>query len=92
MLRPRYAPPTRKKLAGPLLEYIYDEITEASASVLAEKNVTLIQDRWSDIHNSPIIAPSLHTGEKSYFVSSVDTGTDKKTPTYCASLAIEASE
>ena len=63
MLRPGYAPPTRKKLAGQLLEYIYDEITEASASVLEEKNVTLILDGWSDIHNSPIIAHSVHTGK-----------------------------
>ena len=63
MLRPGYAPPTRNKLAGQLLEYIYDEITEASASVLEEKNVTLILDGWSDIHNSPIIAHSVHTGK-----------------------------
>ena len=39
-----------------------------------------------------VIAHSVHTGGKSYFVNSVDTGTNKKTATYCASLAIEATE
>ena len=92
MLRPGYAPPTRKKLAGPLLDQIYNEVTEAAASVLKGKNVTLVQDGWSDIHNSPVIAHSVHTEEKSYFVNSVDTGTNRKTATYWASLAIEATE
>ena len=39
-----------------------------------------------------IIAHSLHTGQKSSFLNSVDTGTNKKTATYCASLATKASE
>ena len=67
-------------------------MTEAAASVLKEKDATLVQDGWSDIHNSPVIAHSVHTGEKSYFVNSVDTGTNKKTATYCATLAVEATK
>ena len=42
------------------------------------------------IYITPVIAHSVHTGKK-YFVDSVDTGTNKKTATYCASLAIEAT-
>ena len=92
ILRPGYAPPTRKRIACRLLDKVFDEQTQATASVLEGNNVTLIQDGWSDVHNSPVIAHSLHTGQKSFFLNSVDTGTNKKTATYCASLATKASE
>ena len=32
----------------------------------------LVQDGWSDIHNTSVI----HTGEKYYFVKSIDTGSN----------------
>ena len=92
MLRPGYATPTRKRIACQLLDKVFDELTQATAYVLEGKNVTLIQDGWSDVHNSPVIAHSLHTSQKSFFLNSVDTGTNKKTATYCASLATKASE
>ena len=76
MLRPGYVPPSRKDLAGPLLEKIYEEVTKTAASELEGKNVTLVQDGWSDIHNTHVIAHSVHTGQKSYFVKSIDTGSN----------------
>ena len=92
MLRPGYAPPTRKRIACQLLDKVFDELTQATATLLEGKNVTLIQDGWSDVHNSPVIVHSLHTGQKYFFLNFVDTGTNKKTATYCASLATKASE
>ena len=92
MLRPGYTPPTRKSLAGGLLDKIFNEVNTMTASALEGKDVTLVQDGWSDIHNSPIIAHCVHTGERSYFLNSVDTGSNKKTATYCTSLAIEATK
>ena len=92
MLRPGYTPPTRKNPAGGLLDKIFNEITIMTASALEGKDVTLVQDGWSDIHNSPVIAHCVHTGERSYFLNSVDTGSNNKTATYCISLAIEATK
>ena len=95
-LCPGYQPPTRQALAGDLLNKISDTITTKMKSDIQGQTVTLIQDGWSDIHNTPVIASSIHTGDKSYFLSAVDTGANKKTKDYCASLAnefiIETSE
>lgn len=90
MLRPGYSPPTRKALSGPLLDKVFDSMNTTVASDLDGKDVTLVQDGWSDIHNQPVIASCVHTGSKSYFVEAVDTGANKKTATYCASLAEQA--
>ena len=46
-----------------------------------------MQDGWSDIHNTPVIAGNVHTGEKSYFIFAIDTSTNRKTADYCATLA-----
>ncbi|KAK2148979.1 hypothetical protein LSH36_473g03018 [Paralvinella palmiformis] len=44
-----------------------------------------MQDSWSDIRNTTVIAGSVHTGEKSYFISAIDTSTNR-TADYCAAL------
>ena len=43
-----------------------------------------------DIHNTPVIATSLQCEGKSYFLSAVDAGTNKKKAAYCTSVAQEA--
>ncbi|KAI6658327.1 hypothetical protein LOD99_15596 [Oopsacas minuta] len=92
MLRLGYTPPTRKSLAGGLLDKIFNEVTTMTASALEGRDVSLVQDGWSDIHNSPVISHCVHSGEISYFLISVDAGSNKKIATYCTSLAIEASK
>ncbi|CAL1672875.1 unnamed protein product [Lasius platythorax] len=57
---------------------------------LKGKTVTLMQDGWSDIHNTPIIANVLSTGELYYFLSVIDFGSNKKSADYCLQLAKEA--
>lgn len=82
-----YENPTRHQLSTVLLDAVY---TECKTSLLSELNgqiVTLIQDGWSNIHNNPIIASCLHNGKKSFFIRSVDSGSDKKTAEYCAGIA-----
>ena len=49
-----------------------------------------MQDGWSDIHNHPVIATSLSTSSKTYFLSATETGMNKKTAQYCTDLAEEA--
>ena len=51
-----------------------------------DKYVTLVQDDWSYIHNNPVIATSIYTGSKTYFLNAVDTGPNKKTSSFCASF------
>lgn len=41
------------------------------------KNVVLVQDGWSDIHNTPVIASSIHCDGSYYFLSAVNTGTNQ---------------
>ena len=65
MLRPSYIPPKRKSLARGLLDKIFNEVNAMTASALEGKDVAPVQDGWGDIHNSPVIAHCLHTGERS---------------------------
>ena len=84
-----YQIPSRKQLSTNLLDKIYAECRDILATNLNGKEVTLIQDGWSNVHNQPIIASCLHDGTKSYFVRSVHTGSEKKTADYCAKIAEE---
>ena len=84
-----YQIPSRKQLSTTLLDKVYTECKEILATNLKGKEVTLIQDGWSNVHNQPIIASCLHDGTKSYFVRSVDTGSEKKTADYCTKIAEE---
>ncbi|KAK2147579.1 hypothetical protein LSH36_546g00027 [Paralvinella palmiformis] len=52
---------------------------------LDSRAVTVMQDGWSDIHNTPVIAGSVHTGD-SYFISAIETGNNKETADYCATF------
>jgi hypothetical protein len=67
MLRPGYQPPNRKDIGGHLLDQVYDKITDKVMSELKGKETVLIQDGWSDIHNTPVIASSLQCENKAYF-------------------------
>ncbi|XP_039309059.1 uncharacterized protein LOC120358549 [Solenopsis invicta] len=88
-LRPGYTPPNRKKLAGELLNKIYNKTQEDAKNHLNGKSVTLIQDGWSAIHNEPVIASCVSDGEKSFFLSSYETGSNQKTSKYCLDLAVK---
>ena len=48
---------------GRLLDNTYKKVSEETKKTVAGKSVTLIQDGWSDVHNSPIIANVIHTGK-----------------------------
>jgi len=92
ILRPGYEPPNRKQLSGNLLDKIHNEIMDQTQSELKGKTVTLMQDGWSDVHNTPIIANVLSTGESSYFLSTIDSGCNVKSADYCLKVAKEAIE
>ena len=72
MLWPGYTPPDRKALSGRLLDWVFDTLSDGVAEELDSKEVTLVQDGWSDSHNQPEIVSCIHTGKKSYFVTAED--------------------
>lgn len=87
MLRPGYQPPNRKDIGGHLLDQVHEKITNKVSAELKGKDVVLIQDGWSDIHNTPVIATSLQCDNNTYFMSAIDTGTNKKTAAYCTAVS-----
>lgn len=92
ILRPGYKPPNRKQLSRDLLNKIHDEIMDKMQTKLNGKTVTLMQDSWSDIYNTQIIANILSTGESSYFLPAIDSGCNIKSADYCLEEAKAAIE
>ena len=90
MLRPGYFSPKHKDIGDYLLDKVHGKVMDEMKSGLKGKDGVLVQDGWSDIHNCPVIASSLHVEGKSYFMSATETGTNKKTAQYCTSVATEA--
>lgn len=91
-LRPGYTGPSSDQLGGHLLDTVHEEIDREIARSLQLDNasLTLIMDGWSSVRNDPIIATSIHNGEKSYLLNTVDSGAEKKTAEYCAKIADES--
>ena len=90
MLRPGYFSPNRQNIGSCLLHKVHEKVRNDMKSSLKGRDAVLVQDGWSDIHNSPVIASSLHVDGRSYFLSAVETGTNKKTTQYCTSVALDS--
>ena len=60
--RPGYHPPSCFDLACSLWDKVYNRLTDEMKVEFQGKSVTLITVGWSDIHNIPVIADSVHTG------------------------------
>lgn len=86
-LRPGYKPPTRKALAGNILDQIHDELQNQMMRNLKGKTTTLIVDGWSNVHNEPLTVAALYTEGKSYLIDAFDTGSDHKTAEYLTDLS-----
>ncbi|RXG56973.1 hypothetical protein Avbf_14795 [Armadillidium vulgare] len=90
-----YQPPSRCQLSEGLLDEVAGECELRMVGLLRGKQVTMIQDGWSNVHNHPVIATCLHLttsgdgGKKSIFAGSIDTGAEKKTANYISDLAIK---
>ena len=90
-LRPGYEPPNRKALAGRLLDRTHAALKEEMKEALAKTaEVTLVQDGWSDVANSPVVAHTLHTPGGAFFLNSKWVEDTPKTAENCALLAEEA--
>lgn len=89
-LHPGYTPPSRKALAGELLDQVSANVVNHMKKNVEGKQVTLIEDGWSNIHNDPIIATCIHCEGKSYFLDSIDAGTHTKNAHFHKSILQEA--
>ena len=54
--------------------------------LLNNKTVTMQQDCWSSVQNDPVIATSVVSDKKGYFVDAKDTGTTHQTAEACEAL------
>lgn len=72
--RPEYSPPSRKQIAGDLLDHTYSKEKEKCANILKNEVVTLGLDGWSNIHNEPVICVTLTTKDgNTYLADTIDT-------------------
>lgn len=85
-LRPGYKPPSRKALSENLLNEVTSKLENQMMLALENKECTLMEDGWSNIHNEPVIATCLHTSGKSYFLKAEECGSSKKTAEYCKTV------
>lgn len=65
ILRPGCSTPSRKHLAGHLLDEVYSDVDNSLKEQLSSANctLTLCMDGWSSVKNDPILASSVHTGK-----------------------------
>lgn len=85
-----YIPHQTEYISGHFLGGVHEKLTMKMKRELKGKDVVMMQDSWSYIHNAPVIATSLQAEGSVYFLSAVDVGTNKKTAGYCTSVAHDA--
>lgn len=90
-----YVPPSRKKLAGPLLDQIYEQVQSDllrrdADGALAEKfGYTYTQDGWDSVDHLPLLNSGyICAGTGGVYLRSVDTSRAKKDAEYCAAVMI----
>ena len=91
MLRPGYHPPNRHKVSNGLLDELYDSMQSECTEQLVGKNVSMMLDGWSNIHNEPVVCVSATTSNgDSYLTETVDTSGHAHTAEYLQEVATSA--
>ena len=85
-LRPGYQPPSRLAVSNKLLDKCHDKHQAVMKQLLNNKTVTMQQDGWSAVENDPVIATSVVSDGKGYFVDTKDTGTSHNTAEACKAM------
>lgn len=79
-LHPAYKPPTRKAIAGPLLDESYEKLQLKVNKIIAELPLlNIVTDESTNINNARIINLSLHTSHGSFHYLSEDIGSTRLT-------------
>ncbi|ODM88728.1 hypothetical protein Ocin01_17954 [Orchesella cincta] len=87
-LRPAYFPPNRKLIGNEILEEVYMETDRSDC----KKEVTLVQDGWGTNQTQPVVAHSVHSGSKAFFLNAVAPGSATKDADYCLGVLSAAIE
>ena len=85
-LHPGYQPPSRQAVSNKLLDKCHDKNQAVMKQLLNNKTVTMQQDGWSSVLNDPVIATSVVSDGKGFFVDAKDTGTTYKTAQTCEAM------
>ena len=72
-LRPGYRGPTRRCVAGPLLNSVYNDKLAKVKLQIAGMMGTLMVDGWSSPCGDPVIAISVSVGGRSFLLGDEDT-------------------
>jgi hypothetical protein len=94
-LHPGYKPPSSKYISEGILDGVYMDVKKQTADALKNKTIAIAQDGWTTNQNVSVIAHTMISNGKSYFLNAKDTGVDSKTGEYCAQLlesSIQAAE
>jgi len=86
-LRPAYKPPTRYKLAGPLLNAAYTNTKKDMSLVLRDsaKQITVVSDGWTNIRGESIVNYMAVTREHAIFLKSTPTYEQRHNAAYISS-------
>ena len=67
-LHPAYKPPTRKAIAGPLLDKVYIDVkSKVNSYITSIQSLNVITDESTNINNSRIMNISIHTDIGSFY-------------------------
>lgn len=96
-LRPGYKPPSRKDIAGKLLDDVYEIETTKCKNALAGKTVCMSLDGWTNVSNEPIICSSVTAQSgtcdaEGYLVDTIDTSGHPHTAEYLHRVAKDSIE
>ncbi|XP_018012992.1 uncharacterized protein LOC108670053 [Hyalella azteca] len=84
--RPGYKLPTRRDVAGRLLDEVFDSETEKAVNMLQGQTVCMSLDGWSNVSNEPVICSSVtvhsSTSCEVHLVDTVDTSGHSHTAEY----------
>ena len=86
ILRPGSAIRSRKTIAGPTLEEVFDEEKKKAVGKVKSLKATLALDGWSNVINDPIVGISFITSGESCLVNTIDTSGESHTWAHLVSL------
>lgn len=91
MLRPGYQPPSRRDVAGRLLNDVHDSLLMKCQNTLQGQSVSMALDGWTNIKNEPVICICVTTPDgKTYPTMTINTSGNSHTAQYLLSVAKDA--
>ena len=79
-------------MSNKLLGKCHDKFQAIMKQLLNNKTITMQRDGWSSVQNDPVIATSVVSDGKGYFVDAKDTGTTHKTAEACKTRELEEED